>query len=95
MKGFIITGTYRVYRLGVYHHVPIVLTENTKNFYVLRWLKLQAREKSLTTEMHISLARHVLQMYNKEGPVMQKRDDLHRLAENNKSYIQLRKNAMI
>ncbi|XP_075256428.1 small ribosomal subunit protein uS7m-like isoform X1 [Convolutriloba macropyga] len=88
-------GTIKQLKLGTVHQIPIALFDNTKLFMALRWLKLEAREKDVKTKMHISLAKHVMQMYAGEGPVIEKRDELHRLAENNKSYIQLRRNAIM
>ena len=52
----IVEGTTKVNKLGTTHHVPIALFDNTKLFLALRWLKLQAREKSVRTKMYQSLA---------------------------------------
>ncbi len=76
------------------HQVPSSITETRQQGLALRWIIEAARSlrKSSRGKLDFSsaLARVIIDAINKEGPVRQKRDSLHKAAEANRSSAHLR-----
>ena len=76
------------------HQVPSSITETRQQGIALRWIIEAARSlrKSARGKLDFSsaLARVIIDGINKEGPVRQKRDSLHKAAEANRSSAHLR-----
>ena len=70
------------------HQVPSSITETRQQGIALRWIIEAARSlrKSARGKLDFSsaLARVIIDAINKEGPVRQKRDSLHKAAEANR-----------
>ena len=76
------------------HQVPSSITERRQEGLALRWIIEAARSQRKSSrgklDFSAALARVIVDAINKEGPVRQKRDSLHKAAEANRSSAHLR-----
>ena len=70
---------------GANYQVPVQVKENRKLALAMRWLIEAARSKK-GTPMSKRLADELIAANNKEGEVIKKRENVHRMAEANKAF---------
>ncbi len=74
---------------GATYQVPIDVSPNRGTSLALRWMRNFARAKKGKSMME-KLAEEIMAAYKKEGSVMKKREDTHKMAEANKAFAQYR-----
>ncbi len=70
---------------GANYQVPVQVKENRKLALAMRWLIEAARSKK-GTSMGKRIADELMNANNKEGEVIKKRENVHRMAEANKAF---------
>ena len=71
--------------------VPVPLTDNRKRFLAMKWLITECREnKNCRMLMPEKLSQELLQAFNNEGPIIKKKQVLHKMAEANRAYAHFR-----
>jgi small subunit ribosomal protein S7 len=77
---------------GITRHIPSLVHPSRGEGLAIRWLIAAAKEKQRRGGRGFAqcLSNELLDAYFKKGEPRQKRDSLHKLAENNRSYIRFR-----
>ncbi|MBU1367455.1 MAG: 30S ribosomal protein S7, partial [Candidatus Omnitrophica bacterium] len=70
---------------GATYQVPMEVTKDRGNSLALRWMRDSARKKK-GKPMKIKLAAEIISAYKKEGVVIKKREDTHKMAEANRAF---------
>ena len=70
---------------GASYQVPMQVNRNRQQSLAIRWILGSCREKK-GQPMAKKLAAELLAAYNREGPAMTKRENVHRMAEANKAF---------
>ncbi len=74
---------------GATYQVPLEVTRDRRNTLAIRWIVLNARNRSEKT-MEDRLVGELLDSTNGRGGAMKKKDDVHRMAEANKAFAHYR-----
>jgi len=74
---------------GATYQVPIDVSPNRGTSLALRWIRNFSRTKK-GRSMKEKLADEIMAAYKKEGSVIKKREDTHKMAEANKAFAQYR-----
>jgi small subunit ribosomal protein S7 len=74
---------------GSTYQVPLEVKADRGTSLALRWLIKSARTRS-GREMVSKLSNEILDAFNNTGAAVRKREEIHRMAEANKAYAQLR-----
>ncbi len=74
---------------GATYQVPLEVKLERGQFIAMRWIRDFARQQK-GSAMDEKLAVELLNAYKKEGPVMKKREDTHRMADANKAFAHYR-----
>ncbi|XP_030383084.1 28S ribosomal protein S7, mitochondrial [Scaptodrosophila lebanonensis] len=77
-------------RGGVKYQVPVPLTSKKSYFYAMKWILDAAKEKDRKISLSSKLAWEILDAAHGQGRVIKKKNDLHRLCENNRAYAHYR-----
>ncbi|XP_062307919.1 small ribosomal subunit protein uS7m [Osmerus eperlanus] len=86
-----VIGLASIQKGGKYYQVPIPLTENRKRFLVMKWMIGECRDnKHRRTLMYEKLSQELLAAYVKEGNVIKKKHEMHKMAEANRAYAHYR-----
>jgi small subunit ribosomal protein S7 len=77
---------------GITRHIPSVVHPSRGEGLAIRWIIAAAKERQRREGKDFTecLSNQLLDAYLKKGEPRQKRDSLHKLAENNRSYIRFR-----
>uniref|UniRef100_A0A3B5KLE4 Mitochondrial ribosomal protein S7 n=1 Tax=Xiphophorus couchianus TaxID=32473 RepID=A0A3B5KLE4_9TELE len=76
---------------GKYYQVPIPLTGQRQRFLAMKWMITECREnKHRRTHMYEKLSQELLAAFEKEGNVIKKKHELHKMAEANRAYAHYR-----
>ena len=72
--------------------VPAILSKKKQESYAINWILEAAKKRKKTSKLSFSkiLAEEIFDAFKKQGFAVQKRDELHRLAEANRAYIRYR-----
>lgn len=71
--------------------MPIPLTDNRRRFLAMKWIITECRDnKHRRTHMYEKLSQELLVAFGKEGNVMKKKYELHKMAEANRAYAHYR-----
>ena len=70
---------------GAAYQVPMQVNRNRQLSLAIRWILQSVREKK-GRPTHEKLAEEFLAAYNKEGAAMTKRENVHRMADDNKAF---------
>ncbi len=70
---------------GATYQVPMQVNPKRQQSLAIRWIILAAREKR-GKPMHVRLADELIAAYNKEGKAIERRENVHRMAEANKAF---------
>lgn len=73
---------------GANFQVPVPVPTSRQQSLAVKWILEAARSGRKNTEFFESLARELLNAYNKEGTAMKKKEEVHRMAEANKAFAQ-------
>lgn len=70
---------------GAAYQVPMQVNKTRQQSLAIRWLLLAIREKK-GRATHMKLADELVAAYNKEGVAMNRRENVHRMADANKAF---------
>ena len=70
---------------GASYQVPMQVSRNRQQSLAIRWILGSCRDKK-GQPMANKLANELVAAYNREGPAMTKRENVHRMAEANKAF---------
>jgi len=70
---------------GATYQVPMQVRSSRQQTLAFRWIIGAAREKK-GRPMHLKLADELIAAYNREGAAMDKRENVHKMAEANKAF---------
>ncbi|CAK6964838.1 S ribosomal protein S7%2C mitochondrial [Scomber scombrus] len=86
-----VVGLASIQRGGKYYQVPIPLTDNRRRFLAMKWMITECRDnKHRRTHMYEKLTQELLAASIKEGNVIKKKFELHKMAESNRAYAHYR-----
>uniref|UniRef100_A0A3P9HCR2 Small ribosomal subunit protein uS7m n=1 Tax=Oryzias latipes TaxID=8090 RepID=A0A3P9HCR2_ORYLA len=86
-----VVGLASIQKGGKSYQVPIPLTDNRRRFLAMKWMITECREnKHRRTHMYEKLSQELLAAFEKEGNVIKKRHELHKMAEANRAYAHYR-----
>uniref|UniRef100_A0A3Q3W4U8 Small ribosomal subunit protein uS7m n=1 Tax=Mola mola TaxID=94237 RepID=A0A3Q3W4U8_MOLML len=86
-----VVGLASIQKGGKYYQVPIPLTENRRRFLAMKWMITECRDnKHRRTHMYEKLSQELLAAHEKEGNVIKKKFELHKMAEANRAYAHYR-----
>ncbi len=74
---------------GATYQVPLEVTKEKGVTTALRWIKDSALKKK-GKPMEVKLADEIVAAYKREGAVIKKREDTHRMAESNRAFAHFR-----
>ncbi|XP_020491869.1 small ribosomal subunit protein uS7m [Labrus bergylta] len=86
-----IVGLVSIQKGGKYYQVPIPLSENRQRFLAMKWMISECREnRHRRTHMYEKLSQELLAASAKEGNVIKKKFEMHKMAEANRAYAHYR-----
>ena len=74
---------------GATYQVPVSVSEDRGYSLALRWIRSYSRERE-GKPMHEKLAQEIIDGFNKTGPSIKKREDMHKMAEANRAFAHYR-----
>jgi small subunit ribosomal protein S7 len=74
---------------GATYQVPVEVPKDRGIFIALRWMRDSARSKK-GKPMSTKLAEEIISAYKKEGAVIKKKEDTHKMAEANRAFAHFR-----
>ena len=74
---------------GATYQVPVSVSEDRGYSLALRWIRSYSRERK-GKPMHEKVAQEIIDGYNKTGPSIKKREDMHKMAEANRAFAHYR-----
>lgn len=80
----------KIKRGGVSYQVPIPVTEKKSYFLAMNWLLDAARDKERKVHLPEKLAWEILDAASGQGRVVKRKNDLHKLCEDNRAYAHYR-----
>ncbi|EHB03660.1 28S ribosomal protein S7, mitochondrial [Heterocephalus glaber] len=79
-----VTGLVPILRGGHFHQVPVPLPDRRRRFLVTKWMIAECRDSNhQPTLMPEKLSRELLQASHNWGPVIKRKQDMHKMAEAN------------
>ncbi|KAF7221081.1 small ribosomal subunit protein uS7m [Nothobranchius furzeri] len=86
-----VVGLASIQKGGKSYQVPIPLTDNRRRFLAMKWMITECKEnKHRRTLMYEKLSQELLAAFQKEGNVIKKKHELHKMAEANRAYAHYR-----
>ncbi|XP_073350552.1 small ribosomal subunit protein uS7m [Pagrus major] len=86
-----VVGLASIQKGGKFYQVPIPLTDNRRRFLAMKWMITECRDnKHRRTHMYEKLSQELLAASVKEGNVIKKKHELHKMAEANRAYAHYR-----
>ncbi|XP_054833461.1 28S ribosomal protein S7, mitochondrial [Eublepharis macularius] len=86
-----IIGLMNVQKGGRTYQVPTPLKDSRRRFLSMKWMLTECREnKHRRTFMHEKLSDELLAAFHNEGPVIKKKQELHKMAESNRAFAHFR-----
>ena len=74
---------------GATYQVPVSVAEDRGYSLALRWIRSYSRDRK-GKPMHEKVAQEIIDGYNKTGPSIKKREDMHEMAEANRAFAHYR-----
>ena len=74
---------------GATYQVPVSVSEDRGFSLALRWIRSYSRDRK-GKPMHEKLAQEIIDGFNKTGPSIKKREDMHKMAEANRAFAHYR-----
>ncbi|KAJ3600750.1 hypothetical protein NHX12_031725 [Muraenolepis orangiensis] len=86
-----VIGLASIQKGAKFYQVPIPLSENRRRFLAMKWMITECREnRHRRTHLYEKLSQEVLAAFVKEGNVIKKKHELHKMAEANRAYAHYR-----
>ncbi|XP_077414085.1 small ribosomal subunit protein uS7m [Vanacampus margaritifer] len=86
-----VVGLSSIQKGGKYYQVPVPLTENRRCFLAMKWMTTECRDnKHRRTRMYEKLSQELMAAFVKEGNVVKRKVDMHKMAEANRAYAHYR-----
>ncbi|CAG5897701.1 unnamed protein product [Menidia menidia] len=86
-----VVGLASIQKGGKYYQVPIPLTDNRRRYLAMKWMITECRDnKHRRTHMYEKLSQELLAAFEKEGNVIKKKHEMHKMAEANRAYAHYR-----
>ncbi|XP_034568006.1 28S ribosomal protein S7, mitochondrial isoform X2 [Notolabrus celidotus] len=86
-----VVGLASIQKGGKYYQVPIPLSDNRRRFLAMKWMISECREnRHRRTHMYEKLSQELLAASVKDGNVIKKKFELHKMAEANRAYAHYR-----
>ncbi|XP_064843023.1 small ribosomal subunit protein uS7m [Oncorhynchus masou masou] len=86
-----VIGLASIQKGGKFYQVPIPLTDNRRRFLAMKWMITECRDnKHRRTLMYEKLSQELLAAFSKEGNVVKRKHELHKMAESNRAYAHYR-----
>ncbi|KAM9393823.1 small ribosomal subunit protein uS7m [Pholidichthys leucotaenia] len=86
-----IVGLASIQKGGKFYQVPIPLNDGRRRFLAMKWMITECREnRHRSTHMDEKLCQELLAAFAKEGKVINKKNELHKMAESNRAYAHYR-----
>ncbi|XP_058951418.2 small ribosomal subunit protein uS7 isoform X2 [Pocillopora verrucosa] len=86
-----VIGVVGMKRAGTVYQVPSAINQRRRRFLAIKWLIKAAREQQKgSARMYKKLAKELMDAYNKEGTVINRKHELHKRAEENRAYAHFR-----
>ncbi|XP_018527136.1 28S ribosomal protein S7, mitochondrial [Lates calcarifer] len=86
-----VVGLANIQKGGKNYQVPVPLTDSRRRFLAMKWMITECREnKHRRTHMYEKLSQELMAAYMKEGNVIKKKFELHKMAEANRAYAHYR-----
>lgn len=86
-----VVGLASIQKGGKFYQVPIPLSDNRRRFLAMKWMINECRDnKHRRTHMYEKLSQELLAAFDKEGNVIKKKSELHKMAEANRAYAHYR-----
>ncbi|XP_028395586.1 28S ribosomal protein S7, mitochondrial-like [Dendronephthya gigantea] len=87
-----VVGVQPIKKAGKTYQVPTPLTPNRRRFLAIKWLLGAARDKPgpRHAKMYEKLCQEILDAFNDQGTVVQRKRELHKLAESNRAFANFR-----
>ena len=74
---------------GANYKVPAEVKTNRRITLALRWMKIAAQSRK-ERAMDVRVYKEIMEAVNRRGTAIKKRDEVHKLAENNRSFAHFR-----
>ncbi|KYO31140.1 small ribosomal subunit protein uS7m [Alligator mississippiensis] len=86
-----IIGLEKIKRGGKVYQIPTPIKKNHQRFLAMKWLITESREnKHYRTFMPEKLSQELLLAFRNDGPVIKKKQNLHKMAEGNRAFAHFR-----
>ncbi|KAL0993100.1 hypothetical protein UPYG_G00103240 [Umbra pygmaea] len=86
-----VIGLASIQKGGKFYQVPVPLTDNRRRFLAMKWMITECREnKHRRTHMDEKLSQELLAAFSKEGNVVKRKHEMHKMAESNRAYAHYR-----
>ncbi|XP_040919239.1 28S ribosomal protein S7, mitochondrial [Toxotes jaculatrix] len=86
-----VVGLASIQKGGKSYQVPIPLTDNRRRFLAMKWMITECRDnKHRRTHMYEKLSQELMAAAIKEGNVIKKKYELHKMAEANRAFAHYR-----
>ncbi|XP_023250946.1 28S ribosomal protein S7, mitochondrial [Seriola lalandi dorsalis] len=86
-----VVGLASIQKGGKFYQVPIPLTDNRRRFLAMKWMITECKNnKHRRTHMYEKLSQELMAASIKEGNVIKKKYELHKMAESNRAYAHYR-----
>lgn len=85
-----ILGLAPIKKGGITYQVPMPITSKRAQWMAMKWIIMAARDKEGEISFVNQLSKELLDAYKQEGRVFKRKQDLHKVCENNKAYAHYR-----
>ncbi|XP_002722988.1 small ribosomal subunit protein uS7m [Oryctolagus cuniculus] len=81
-----VIGLVPILRGGHFYQVPVPLAERRRRFLAMKWMITECREKKQRrTLMPEKLSHELLEAFRNQGPVIRRKQEMHKMAEANRA----------
>ncbi|XP_012634240.1 small ribosomal subunit protein uS7m isoform X2 [Microcebus murinus] len=81
-----VIGLVPILKGGHFYQVPVPLADRRRRFLAMKWMITECREnKHRRTLMPEKLSHELLEAFHNQGPVVKKKQDMHKMAEANRA----------
>ncbi|EHB00362.1 28S ribosomal protein S7, mitochondrial [Heterocephalus glaber] len=81
-----VIGLVPILKGGHFYQVPVPLPDRRRQFLAMKWMITECRDnKHRRTLMPEKLSQELLQAFHNQGPVIKRKQDMHKMAEANRA----------
>lgn len=86
-----VIGLVSIQKGGKFYQVPVPLSDSRRRFLAMNWMITECRENR-HRRMHLyeKLSQELLMAFEKEGSIVKKKHEMHKMAESNRAYAHYR-----